>query len=64
MMSGSALIKFWLDKRVSRKRSAGLSAVISLFLFAISSTAIAGPSAEDIDFSYFLKFEMENALIL
>jgi len=33
------------DKRVSRKRSVGISAVISLILFAISSTAIAGPSA-------------------
>ena len=36
---------------MSRKRSAGISAVISLILFAISITAIAGPSAEDIDYS-------------
>ena len=50
-MSGGALIKFWLDKRVSQKRSAGFSAVISLILFTFSNTAIAGPSAEDMDYS-------------
>jgi hypothetical protein len=34
-MRGGALIKFWLDKRVSQKRSAGFSAVISLILFTV-----------------------------
>ena len=45
------MVKIRLDKRVSRNLSASLSAVMSLFLFAISSTAIAGPSAEDMNYS-------------
>ena len=46
-----SLLKFCLDNRALQKRTAVCSAVISLILFAISSTAIAGPSAEDMDYN-------------